>query len=106
MPSCPEARGLAMARKRKPDDPIALQVRMVEGLRAKLVSAAEKNGRSLNSEILWRLGQTFDEEWGRLTNQMEERQKRDQDLLERMRNDPELQKSLAEIIAKHIRKDR
>jgi translation initiation factor 2 alpha subunit (eIF-2alpha) len=97
-----------MARKRKPDDPIALQVRMVEGLRAKLANAAETNGRSLNSEILWRLGQTFDEEWGRLTTQMEEREKRNQDLLERMRNDPELQKSLAEIIAKHFtsRKDR
>lgn len=97
-----------MVRKRKPDDPIALQVRMVEGLRAKLASAAEKNGRSLNSEILWRLGQTFDDEWGRLTTQMEDREKRDQDLLERFRQDPEKQKALAEIIAKHIpsRKDR
>jgi translation initiation factor 2 alpha subunit (eIF-2alpha) len=97
-----------MARKRKPDDPIALQVRMVEGLRAKLVNAAEKNGRSLNSEILWRLGQTFDEEWGRLTTRMEDRDRRDQELLERFRQDPAMQKSLAEIIAKHItsRKDR
>jgi hypothetical protein len=88
-----------MARKRKPDDPIALQVRMVEGLRAKLVNAAEKNGRSLNSEILWRLGQTFDDEWGRLTTQMEGREKRDQDLLERFRRDPEKQRALAELIA-------
>ena len=53
-----------MPRVRKPTDPIALQVRMTDGLRRKLVSAAEKNARSLNSEILWRLGQTFDEEWG------------------------------------------
>jgi hypothetical protein len=97
-----------MARKRKPDDPIALQVRMVEGLRAKLADAAEKNGRSLNSEILWRLGQTFDEEWGRLTAQMEDREKRDQDLLEQFRQDPEKQKALAELIAPLIagRKDR
>ena len=51
-----------MVRKRKPDDPIALQVRMSDGLRVKLANAAEKNGRSLNSEILWRLGRTFDEE--------------------------------------------
>ncbi len=97
-----------MARKRKPGDPIALQVRMVEGLRAKLANAAEKNGRSLNSEILWRLGQTFDEEWGRLATQMEEREKRDQDFLERIRQDPEQQRALAELIAPLIagRKDR
>jgi hypothetical protein len=44
---------------RKSDDPIALQVRMTEGLRAKLAKAAEQNGRSLNAEILWRLDQTF-----------------------------------------------
>ena len=93
-----------MARKRKPDDPIALQVRMVEGLRAKLVDAAEKNGRSLNCEILWRLGQTFDDEWGRLTTQMEDREKRDQDLLERIRQDPEKRKALAELIATLIEK--
>ncbi len=44
---------------RKADDPIALQVRMTEGLRHKLAKAAEENGRSLNAEILWRLEQTF-----------------------------------------------
>jgi hypothetical protein len=43
------------------NDPIALQVRMTEALRAKLATAAEGNGRSLNSEILWRLNQSFDE---------------------------------------------
>jgi len=46
---------------RKSDDPIALQVRMTEGLRHKLAKAAEKNGRSLNAEILWRLEQTLGE---------------------------------------------
>jgi hypothetical protein len=44
---------------RKSDDPIALQVRMTEGLRSKLAKSAEENGRSLNAEILWRLDQTF-----------------------------------------------
>ena len=47
---------------RKADDPIALQVRMTEGLRHKLAKAAERNGRSLNAEIVWRLGQTFPQE--------------------------------------------
>jgi hypothetical protein len=44
---------------RKSDDPIALQVRMTEGLRQKLAKAAEENGRSLNAEILWRLEQSL-----------------------------------------------
>jgi hypothetical protein len=94
-----------MARKRKPDDPIALQVRMVEGLRAKLANAAEKNGRSLNSEILWRLGQTFDQEWGRLTAQMEGREKRDQEFRDRIKQDlmqdQKFQQRFAEFSAKH-----
>jgi hypothetical protein len=34
---------------------------MTEGLRHKLAKAAEKNGRSLNAEILWRLEQTLGE---------------------------------------------
>jgi translation initiation factor 2 alpha subunit (eIF-2alpha) len=88
-----------MPRVRKPTDPIALQVRMTDGLRRKLVSAAEKNARSLNSEILWRLGQTFDEEWGRLVAGMEDQERRDQEFLDRMRQDPKMQKTLAEIIA-------
>jgi hypothetical protein len=50
-----------MPTARKPSDIIALQVRLAESLRRKLATAAEKSGRSLNSEILWRLGQTFDE---------------------------------------------
>jgi hypothetical protein len=57
---------------RKSDDPISLQVRMTEGLRAKLAKAAEQNGRSLNAEILRRLDWTFAEkksrDWVRLQN--------------------------------------
>jgi hypothetical protein len=74
-------------------------------LRRKLVSAAEKNARSLNSEILWRLGQTFDEEWGRLVAGMEDQERRDQEFLDRMRHDPKMQKTLAEIIAKLPKKE-
>jgi Arc-like DNA binding domain len=43
---------------RKPTDMVALQVRLTEGLRRKLANAADKNGRSLNAEIVWRLGQS------------------------------------------------
>jgi hypothetical protein len=89
-----------MPRVRKPSDPISLQVRMTEALRRKLASAAEKNARSLNSEILWRLGQSLDEEGRQAAEEMEYEEKRDQEFLERMRRDPKAQKAVAEIIAK------
>ena len=87
---------------RKPTDTIALQVRMPEALRRKLASAAEKNARSLNSEILWRLGQTLGEEWGRFVAGMEDQERRDQEFLERMKQNPKMQKAMAEIITEHF----
>jgi hypothetical protein len=45
---------------KKPSDPIALQVRMNEGLRRRLAKAAEENGRSLNAEILMLLAQALE----------------------------------------------
>ncbi len=82
-----------MARKRKPTDTVALQVRMPEALRQQLAAEAEKANRSLNSEVLWRLGQTFGEEWQRFITGVEEREKREQELhqkrVERLLQDPE-----------------
>jgi predicted nucleic acid-binding Zn-ribbon protein len=46
---------------KKPSDPIALQVRMTEGLRRRLAKAAEEQGRSLNAEIVQRLDKSFEE---------------------------------------------
>lgn len=44
---------------RKPSDTVNLRLRMPDGLRKLLASHAEKSKRSLNSEIVWRLGQTL-----------------------------------------------
>jgi len=73
------------------NDPIALQVRMTEGLRRKLAGAAEKNGRSLNAEILWRLGQTLEKE---------ERKKQDDEILETL--SPEVRASIEKLVRKLI----
>jgi hypothetical protein len=75
----------------KPNDPIALQVRMTEGLRRKLAGAAEKNGRSLNAEILWRLGQTLEKE---------ERKKQDDEILETL--SPGMRASIEKLVRKLI----
>lgn len=76
--------------------PIALQVRMTEGLRRKLASAAEKNGRSLNAEILWRLGQTFEKE---------ERKKPDEEILETLSPQSKafLEETVRKLIADHYK---
>jgi hypothetical protein len=44
---------------RKPTDIVPLQLRLTEALRRKIERAAEVNGRSLNSEMVWRLTQSF-----------------------------------------------
>jgi hypothetical protein len=47
-----------MAAKR-PDDPVNLRLRMPEALRKRLAAEAKANERSLNSEIVYRLGQSL-----------------------------------------------
>ncbi|MGA8584254.1 MAG: Arc family DNA-binding protein [Roseiarcus sp.] len=48
-----------MARTRNPLDIVALQVRLTEAMRRQLVAEAKANERSLNSEIVYRLGQSL-----------------------------------------------
>jgi hypothetical protein len=82
-----------MARKRRPDDTVNLRLRLPEALRKALDAEAEKANRSLNSEILWRLGQTFGEEWQRFIAGVEEREKSEQEhrqkMVEQLLQDPE-----------------
>jgi hypothetical protein len=83
--------------RRNPNDPIALQVRMTEGLRRKLATAAEKNGRSLNSEIVWRLGQTFDAEGGKPLEEAHQLK----GFIEAMAANPVIMKTVAEQLAQN-----
>jgi hypothetical protein len=101
-----------MARKRKPTDTVALQVRMPEALRQRLAAEAEKANRSLNSEVLWRLGQTFGDEWQRFIAGVEEREKREKELREQLYQDPAykdfVERRMAELMEKDpdLRKDK
>jgi hypothetical protein len=54
---------------------VALQVRLPDALRRKLAAEAEKSQRSLNSEIVWRLGQSLGAEGGVLVDQHEAAEK-------------------------------
>jgi hypothetical protein len=87
--------------KRHVDQVVSFKLRLPEGLRQKLEAEAQKSERSINSEILWRLGQTFGEEWQRFVARMEERERSEQELRERIAQDPKFQKLFAEMIAKH-----
>ncbi len=44
---------------RKPNDPVKLNLRFTEALRARLEKQALKNNRSLNEEIIQRLADSF-----------------------------------------------
>jgi Arc-like DNA binding domain len=93
----------AMA-KRRIDEMISFKLRMPEGLRQKLEAEAEKAERSINSEILWRLGHTFSAEWQGLIAVVEEREKKVEELGQRMMQNPALQKIVSDLVAKHTPK--
>jgi len=61
---------------------------MTEGLRRKLAESAKKKLRSLNSEIIWRLGQSFGTEgemWAQQEEANEQQRQRDLDeIVERL----------------------
>lgn len=91
-----------MARKRKPTDTVALQVRMPEALRHELEVAAQKANRSLNSEVLWRLGQTFGEEWQRFAAKAEEKERTLKEWGEQVMADPEFEDGILRVMKKHL----
>jgi hypothetical protein len=64
-----------MMAKRKPDDIVNMKVRFTEALRARIEQEAKKNNRSINGEIVYRLGTTFGPEGLALANQFEQIQK-------------------------------
>jgi hypothetical protein len=88
---------------RKPTDIVPLQVRLPEGMRKELVNAAEKSQRSLNSEIVWRLGQSLDADARALVEFQLWREGRDQEFMDRLMSDPErwgkIQRRVGEAIA-------
>jgi hypothetical protein len=51
--------GMAVRMSRKPTDTVQLKLRFPEKLRVRIEAAAKKNSRSMNSEILRRLEQSF-----------------------------------------------
>jgi Arc-like DNA binding domain len=76
---------------------VSLQVRLPEGLRRKLVQEADKNARSLNGEIVWRLGQSFGTEDAALAEAGEKERAR---ILDEIVHSPEVHKKLVEQLAK------
>lgn len=79
--------------KRKPTDIVNIKVRCIEALRARLEHEAKKNQRSLNGEIVYRLGASFGEEGVALAGQFAEAEK-------------EIQKKLQEIVAQLVQERR
>jgi Arc-like DNA binding domain len=89
--------------KRDPTKTVNLRLRLPEGLRLRLANEAEKANRSLNSEVLFRLTHTLGPEWAKLVTAAEEREKRDQERIEEIMQDPKFQKAVTELLAKHVK---
>lgn len=77
--------------KRKSTDIVSLKVRLTEALRARLETDAKKANRSLNREIVYRLGLSYGAEGVALAEQFEEHEK-------------EVAKRLREIVEQLARK--
>jgi hypothetical protein len=101
-----------MARKKRLDEVISFKLRMPEGLRQKIETEATNANRSMNSEILWRLGQTFGEAWQRFIAGVEEKEKEHQEHVDQMMQDPRLRELvdrwMEELMEKHpeVRKNK
>jgi Arc-like DNA binding domain len=90
-------------RKRRPSDLVHLQVRMTEAFRVELANAAEKSERSLNSEILWRLSQTFGEEWQRYIAGIEKAEHEADELRKKIVDSPKFKTFIEEFLAKQAK---
>lgn len=53
-------------------DRVNTRIRLTQGLRKALIEAAEKNQRSFNSEIIYRLANSFGEQGAAFINRHEE----------------------------------
>jgi hypothetical protein len=77
---------------------------MPEEMRLRLVEAAERAKRSLNSEILWRLDDSFGQQLGAMVAEIERRERFEKELYEKYRKDPEWLVVIDRIIKETINK--
>jgi hypothetical protein len=91
-----------MARHRNPTDIVPLQLRLPELLRKRLAAEAEKAQRSLNSEILYRLGHSLSPEWQGFIANAERKEKENKERLEEFWNDPKVQETLNKVFMEHF----
>jgi hypothetical protein len=80
------------------DDLVQFKLRLPDPLRSKLTEAAQAADRSINSEILWRLELSLAPEWLDFVAKVEERERRERAVLERLRQDPAMMKRLEQMM--------
>jgi hypothetical protein len=84
---------------RKPSDIVNLRLRLPEALRKRLSQDAEKNERSLNSEILYRLGQTYEPAWQEFIAGIERKEEADREVVDRLLQDPGFRDQITKFLA-------
>jgi hypothetical protein len=80
------------------DDLVQFKLRLPDHLRLKLTEVAQSADRSVNAEILWRLELSLAPEWLDFVAKVEERERRERTVLERLRQDPSMMKRLEQMM--------
>jgi hypothetical protein len=83
------------------DDLVQFKLRLPDHLRLKLTEVAQAADRSVNSEILWRLELSLAPEWLDFVAKVEERERRERTVLERLRQDPSMMKRLEQMMTEN-----
>jgi hypothetical protein len=82
------------------DEFVQYKMQLPKDLREKLTELGEAADRSLSAEIVWRLSQSLAPEWQAFIAMVGERERREQSLLERLRQNPEAMEQVTEVLRK------
>jgi hypothetical protein len=75
------------------------RLRLPPDMYQQITDAAEIAGRSMNTEIIYRLGETLDPRWQEYVAAIEEEERLAQESMERLRQNPRLMEQVRKLIA-------
>jgi hypothetical protein len=88
------------------DEIVHLKLRLPEHMRKQLADAAEAADRSMNSEIISRLGWSFSPEWQQFISAVEERERKvaqaREEALNELLKDPQFQENLSNRVREKL----
>jgi hypothetical protein len=87
---------------REPDDTVHLKLRLPEHLRRQIEDAAKEAGHSMNTEISWRLTETFSPSFKEyrsiVTKQRVDQRRLEEEIMKKIMTDPKVQDTFLTVI--------